>query len=222
MELMRIGSHWCQTRCLLVLLAGGLLSGCAATVIVEGTFPPPLVETIPVRLGLILDDELQDFLHYEEIPQQSTYTIDLGEANVSLMDSLFASMFESTETVDDLPLSAADMVRLDGVLKPELDRFEFEVPVGERDEFVEVWMQYLLRLYETDGELVAVWPVSGYGKAETGNREEALNQATIVAMREVGAVISTKFSEQPEVEYWLQERQNESALRAEAPFTDER
>jgi hypothetical protein len=30
-------------------------------------------------------------------------------------------------------------------------------------------------------------------------------------MREVGATISTKFAEQPQVSYWLGEQQNESA-----------
>jgi len=106
------------------------------------------------------------------------------------------------------------------VLRPELERFEFDVPLGEKDEFVEVWMQYLVRLYETDGQLVTEWPVSGYGKAELGNRENSLNRATVVAMREVGAVISTKFSEQPEVQYWLQERQNATALSAGSPVNN--
>jgi hypothetical protein len=81
-------------------------------------------------------------------------------------------------------------------------------------------MQYRLMLYEPDGELVTEWPVSGYGKAELDNKEEALNRATIVAMREVGAAISTRFVEQPGVEYWLQERRDEAALSADNPFSN--
>ncbi len=219
MEIMRIRPHWRGIR-LLMAVSTGLLASCAATVFVEADFPSPLVEPLPVRMGVIMDDALTGYAHYEEIPQQATYTITLGEANVLLLDSLFQSMFVAIEPVEDFPLEAADRFRLDGVLKPELERFEFEVPVGGKDEFVEVWMQYLLRLYETDGQLIAEWPVSGYGKAELGNREKALNRATVVAMREVGAVISTKFSEQPQVEYWLRERANVSALSAEAPLNN--
>jgi len=220
MELMRVRSHRQQARLFAVVAFCVALAGCSSSVWVEADFPQPLVEPLPVRMGLILDDEFLDYVHYEEIPQQATYTIQIGEANELMMDALFQSMFAAIETVDDLPLAQADSHRIDGVLRPELERFEFDVPIGEKDEFVEVWMQYLVRLYETDGQLVTEWPVSGYGKAELGNREAALNRATVVAMREVGAVISTKFSEQPEVEYWLQERQNATALSAGSPVNN--
>jgi hypothetical protein len=118
-------------------------------------------------------------------------------------------MFAAVEPVNELPLTEIDSSRIDGVLSPELDRYEFDVPIGQSDEFVEVWMQYLLRLYEPNGELITEWPVSGYGKAElmrTADRTNAIGRATVLAMREVGAVIATRFAEQPEVEYWLQER----------------
>ena len=220
MELMRVRSHRQQARLFAVVAFCVALAGCSSSVWVEADFPQPLVEPLPVRMGLILDDEFLDYVHYEEIPQQATYTIQIGEANELMMDALFQSMFAAIETVEDLPLAQVDSNRIDGVLRPELERFEFDVPIGEKDEFVEVWMQYLVRLYETDGQLVTEWPVSGYGKAELGNREAALNRATVVAMREVGAVISTKFSEQPEVEYWLQERQNATALSAGSPVNN--
>ena len=220
MDSMRCVSHWQWTRRLGVAAVGALLAGCSSSVWVEAEFPQPLVEPLPVRMGLILDDALIDYVHYEEIPQQATYTIQIGEANELMLGGLFESMFAALEPVDDLPLAQTDAYRIDGVLRPELQRFEFDVPIGEKDEFVEVWMQYLVRLYNTDGQLVTEWPVSGYGKAELGNRETSLNRATVVAMREVGAVISTQFSEQPDVEYWLQERQNATALSAEAPVVN--
>ena len=81
-------------------------------------------------------------------------------------------------------------------------------------------MQYRLTLYEPDGTLVLDWPVIGYGKSETGKSKEALHRATVVAMREVGAAISTRFAEQPRIEYWLQERHNAAALSADFPLTN--
>jgi hypothetical protein len=191
--------------------------GCSSAVVVESTFPTPLVQSLPVSVGLIFNDALHDFIHSEQIPQQSTWTIDLGDANIAMLEPLFASMFNETMTVDGLPLSDSMSRRLDGVIQPELERFEFDVPIGQRDEFVEVWMQYKLTLFQSDGRVVTEWPVSGYGKYEVGGkREDAVHRAAIVAMREVGAAIATKFPELPEVSYWLQERQNAASLSASA------
>jgi hypothetical protein len=120
--------------------------------------------------------------------------------------------------VSDLAVAQTDVSQLDGFLRPSLEAFEFDVPTGNRrDQFVEVWVQYQLALYEPNGDLVVEWPVSGYGKAEFGrSREQALNRATTVAMREVGAAISTQFARQPQVSYWLQERAHEGALPADS------
>ena len=199
-----------QLQTITVLVS--MLSGCSTSIWVEADFPQPLVEQLPVSMGLILDDDLLDYVHYEELPRQAAYTIQIGEANELMLVQLFESMFTDLTEYNEFPLIQPDSVEIDGVLWPELERFEFDVPIGQRDEFVEVWIQYLVKLYETDGQLVTEWPVSGYGKAEMIDREVALNRAIVVAMREVGATISTKFTDQPELQDWLQEGGNEAAL----------
>jgi hypothetical protein len=199
-----------QLQTITVLVS--MLSGCSTSIWVEADFPQPLVEQLPVSMGLILDDDLLDYVHYEELPRQAAYTIQIGEANELMLVQLFESMFTDLTEYNEFPVIQSDSVEIDGVLWPELERFEFDVPIGQRDQFVEVWIQYLVKLYETDGQLVTEWPVSGYGKAEMIDREVALNRAIVVAMREVGATISTKFTDQPELQDWLQERGNEAAL----------
>ena len=189
-------------------MAGVLLAGCSSSVIVESKFPSPLVEALPVRMGILIPEELYNYIYTEEIPNQSLWTIALGDANVAMLEPLFAKMFRETRNVDALPVAAGDST-LDGVLRPTLEKFEFDVPVGERDKFVEVWMQYMLTLYEPNGDTVVEWQVSGYGKSELGrNREDAVQRAAVTAMREVGATISTKFAQQPQVKTWLGEKQN--------------
>lgn len=198
-----------------VLLASVVLTGCSSSVIVESQFPSPLVEALPIRMGVILDDELYNYIYTEQIPQQSVWTIALGDANVAMLEPLFNKMFSETRQVDAVPVSAQDGA-LDAVLHTRLEKFEFDVPVGERDEFVEVWMQYQLTLYEPTGEMIAQWPVSGYGKSElTRDREGAVQRAAVVAMREVGANIATKFADQPQVKYWLGEKQNGTTASVE-------
>jgi hypothetical protein len=59
-------------------------------------------------------------------------------------------------------------------------------------------------VYEPSGGTVIQWPVSGYGKSElVRDPEEAVQRAAVIAMREAGATIATKFSEQPQVRQWL-------------------
>ena len=215
-ELMESGTQLRLLRRLAAALTCAAISGCSTSLVVNADFPTPLVDPLPVRIGIFFDEALSTYAHEEKIPQQASYSIQLGEANVSMLSQLFNSMFVAAEPVVALPLGATDQGRIDAVIKPELERFEFDVPIQRTDQFVEVWMQYQLRLYETDGQLIAEWPVTGYGKAEHGNRGAALNRAAVVAMREVGAEISTEFSAQPAVEYWLEEKQNESALSSEA------
>jgi hypothetical protein len=188
----------------LILAAGACLAGCGGSqVIVESTFPTPLIEPLPVSMGIIIPDELYNFIYTEDIPDQSLWTIALGDANVAMLAPLFKGMFRDTRDVESLALVAGDR-SLDGVIEPKLDKFEFDVPTGERDEFVEVWLQYQITVYEPDGGTVIQWPVSGYGKSELlRDPEDAVQRAAIVAMREAGATISTKFSEQPQVKQWL-------------------
>lgn len=211
---MRIASRT-LARPTLLATACAMTWGCVSSVVVESDFPTPLVEPLPVTMGVIFDEDLTNYVHVEDLPQQSAWTIDLGDANIQLLSPLFDTMFVETKRVDSVPVDGS-AGHVDGVLQPRLEKFEFDVPIGERDEFVEVWMQYLLTLYEPDGSVVTEWPVSGYGKAElTRRREDSVRRAAIVAMREVGATISTKFAEQPDVSYWLQEKRNEAALSAD-------
>src|SRR5688572_12418762 len=189
---------------LLAVAAAACLAGCGGSeVIVESTFPRPLIEPLPVSMGVVISDELYNFIYTEDIPDQSLWTIALGDANVAMLGPLFEGMFQQTKDLDSLALAAGDTT-LDGVIEPKLEKFEFDVPQGERDEFVEVWLQYQITVYEPDGATVIQWPVSGYGKSELlRDAEDAVQRAAIVAMREAGATISTKFSEQPQIKQWL-------------------
>ncbi len=197
-------------------LAAGLL-GCSTAVVVESDFPVPLVEALPVSVGLLFDEELRDFIHAETLPPRSTWTIDLGDANIAMLEPLFDSMFRDTRSVSGIPVGSPESSGLDAVIRSTLERFEFDVPFGERDEFVEVWMQYRFFVLELDGDVIAEWPVTGYGKAELErNQEAAVHRAAIVAMREAGATISTQFAQQPEINYWLQERENAAGLSVDA------
>ncbi len=202
---------------LLSTATAAVLAGCASSVGVEAEFPRPLVEPLPIRVGVIFSEALRTFEYYEEIPQHSKWTIQLGTANVAMFEPLFASMFRETRIVSAPSLSEADLSGLDAVLQPELEKFEFDVPRSSESKFVEVWLQYRLTLLATDGTQIAAWPVVGYGKAQTGmlGNEGSLRRAAVRAMREVGATLVTGFAKQPAVGEWLEETHHEANLSVE-------
>jgi hypothetical protein len=193
--------------------AGACLAGCGGSqVIVESSFPTPLIEPLPVSMGVIIPDELYNFIYTEDIPDQSLWTIALGDANVAMLAPLFKGMFRETRDIDSVAMIASDG-SLDGAIEPTLEKFEFDVPNGERDEFVEVWLQYQITVYEPNGGTVVQWPVSGYGKSELlRDAEDAVQRAAVIAMREAGATISTKFSEQPQVKQWLGDKRHDAPV----------
>lgn len=206
---MSIAAKWTSLRICGAGVAALVVCGCTSSVVIETEFPAPVVDPLPVTIGLFYEPKLRDFIHAEALPRSSTWTIDLGDANLAMLEPVYGSMFADTREIEALPPTPAEAAAVDGVLTSTLDRFEFDVPRATRDEFVEVWLQYRLQLLDTDGTLVADWPVTGYGKAEIDrNREEAVHRAAIVAMREAGAKISTKFAEQQPVKDWLEEKEN--------------
>ena len=190
------------------LVTGVILAACSSSVIVESKFPSPLVEALPVKMGILIPEELYNYIYTEEIRDESLWTIALGDANVAMFKPLFGKMFQETRNVDAVPL-ASNQYSLDGVLKPTIEKFEFDIPINEKNKFVEVWIQYQLTLFEPDGSMVVAWSVSGYGKHELGHsKEDAVQRAAVTAMREVGAAIATKFAQQPQIKNWLAEKQH--------------
>ena len=100
-------------------------------------------------------------------------------------------------------------MRVDGILAPTIDEVQFAIPDQTGGEFYEVWIRYRLKLLGADGALLGEWPVIGYGKANQRNygaidqKETALNEATIWALRDAAAWLSFQFPDQAEVQTWL-------------------
>jgi hypothetical protein len=187
-----------------------LLSGCASRVervAVDTGFPSPVVEPLPLRMGLHLPDELRNFRHEETIPSHSNWTFELGAANVSLFEPLVGAMFTDVVLTDSRTPGTGQAGTLHGVLEPHLERFEFDMPRGRDTRFAEVWLQYRVHLYSPDGQLLADWPVTGYGKSRASGTmpRGALKDAAVRAMRDAGANLSIRFGAEPAVADWLRD-----------------
>jgi len=78
----------------------------------------------------------------------------------------------------------------------------------------EIWMRYAFELVTTNGEPIAEWTMTAYGKTPTAflqSDEAAVNLAAVVALRDAGAHFITSFQKVPEVAAWLQGLEDERA-----------
>jgi hypothetical protein len=194
----------CRACSLVLVLAA--LGGCGgASVSVPALFPVPLVDRIPLPMGLHLDESLTGYVHAEELEEQGEWEIDLGSAQTQMFQNLLSGMFDSVYTVANPAEPGGEVA---GVLVPNISEVQFSTPLQTRSDYFEVWVRYRFQLYGRDGELLGEWPLTAYGKADEDNyglqsREPALQAAAVAACRDAMAFFTVQFRTVPEVRQWL-------------------
>lgn len=190
----------------LLLTAATLLVGCGgASVAVPTTFPVPLVEKLPLRMGLHLNPELLSYVHAEKLETSGDWSIDLGGAQQTMFTNLLTGMFDHLEFVAD-PESPSS--NLDGVLAPNIEEVQFSIPSQTRSDYYEVWIRYQFKLFSGDGQVLAEWPLTAYGKANQRNYgmqtdQPGLQAAALAACRDAMAFFTVQFHGVPPVKDWL-------------------
>lgn len=179
---------------LLGLILAGLLTGCGSNVKLQApTIPEPLLEQIPISVGLRMAENFEHFVHEEKVYGREQWSIDLGRSNAALFEQLFAHMFASVTVLgpDDDPQS----MPLDALIETSIDAFEFSTPDQSNTDAFAVWIRYRLRVYDKAGDLVSNWPVAAYGKSQTTTMggSDALQRAAVLAMRDAAALMIMKF-----------------------------
>jgi len=174
-----------------------LLVACSRTVVVSGTVPTPLVAQIPVRLGVYYSDSFKTYSYDESLKSEGKWTIDLGQQNVLFFRQLFTTLFREVVELDATQLSqeAVQELGLDGVLIPEIEEYGFLTPEISGLNFYSASVKYRLGLLNREAVSVGEWRVVGYGKSEGGSFQggQAINSATLLAIRDGGARIAINF-----------------------------
>lgn len=184
----------------------GILEGCAgASVSVPTRFPVPLVQKVPLVVGMHLPDELTNYTFVQDLGQEGEFSIDLGDAQRTMFENLFTGMFNGIELVDDPSLPNEGIA---GVLVPHISELQFSTPEQTRSDYFEVWIRYQFQLYSRDGQLLGEWPLTAYGKANTQNfglstTEPTLQAAALAACRDAMAFFTLQFRSIPAVQNWL-------------------
>ena len=208
---------------LLSVLLIAVLSGCGAKqVVVQGNFPAPLIEPLPMTLGVVYTEEFANHEFFDEAAgrAETDWLVKTGAAQVTFWDTVFDKMFSRVVHIrshDDLH-TYEDQV--DAIIIPYIQDLQYTIPTHTNVKIYEIWMRYRFRLVtindihdHENGELsynpdssFADWQLSAYGKTPTAfmqSDEAAVNLAAVVALRDAGANFITSFTRVPDIEQWL-------------------
>ncbi len=189
-----------------VLLLISLL-GCSNSLVVKGEFPKPLIEQQPHTVGLYYSDEFRNYTYVEANEKRHKWTISIGEAQVSLLNTVMSQMFTEATEVSTLPNSDLN-ANTELVFQPQVREFQYSVPRETHFKIFEVWIKYNISVFDHRGQLIADWIVTAYGKTPTAfmqSDEAAMNAAIVVALRDLGANLSLTTSRVPELQAWMQQ-----------------
>ena len=170
-----------------------LAVGCGSTVSMDPpTIPVPLLEPIEVSVGVRFPENFENFSHEEEVLSGEEWTIHLGRSNAVLFTELFGYMFQEVTILgpEDDPFT----MDIDAYIEPSIDAFEFSVPNQTRTDAFAVWIRYRIKVWNSEGEQIANWPIAAYGKSQTTalGGSSALQRAAVLAMRDAAALMIDK------------------------------
>ena len=195
-----------------MLLAGWLLGGCANTVIVEGEFPTPVLEKLPLTIGVYYEPEFRNHEFFDQASsrEEVDWLVRTGEAQVKMYNTLLPGMFEKVVMLNELRrgkrVEAVTEENVDAVLVPHVAELQYSIPNHTKINVFEIWMRYRYELYDPNGKLLADWTMTSYGKTPTAflqSAEAAVNLAAVVALRDAGANFAMNFERVPEVKAWM-------------------
>jgi hypothetical protein len=193
-----------------VLLA--LLMACGPSkVVVKGNFPEPLMEPLPLNMGVWYEEEFAGHEFFDEAKsrKESSWIVKTGEAQVQMWDTLLAGMFDSVVPMKGKPGPGQMNQNVDAVLIPHVAELQYAIPAHTNIKVYEIWMRYRFELVTSSGDPIAEWTMSSYGKTPTAflqSDEKAVNLAAVMALRDAGANFATNFTRVPAVQDWLQQK----------------
>ncbi len=220
----------------LALLAAAVC-GCSKSVTLEDpTIPDPLVEQIPLAVAVRYPKEFEHYVHKEKVIGKDEWTIDMGRANSMLFTKLFGSLFSDCTVIGERPKEAGEPeddalpghpvrckfvpadtnphdLPIDALIEPSIDAFEFSVPNQSQTDSFAVWIRYRLKIFDAQGNEIANWPLSAYGKAMSSmmGGDDALRHAAVLAMRDAAALVILQMDKSAGISALAQARRSHPA-----------
>jgi hypothetical protein len=207
-------------RAVLISVVIACVSGCAQTVEVKTDFPDPLVDSLPLKVGMRYSQQFLEYRYSEDLPDDVSWSFSIGESNRKLFDKIFTTLMEqAVEVGDDDSLEG-----FDAIIEPSVVALEFSLPRQSRSDQYAVWIRYMLKVLDTDGQLISELPISAYGQSDSKllNGDDSMRQATIRAMRDAAVSIIVSFSKDEKIRQALLELPGEETLEDPAEETAEK
>lgn len=186
----------------LLLVAMALLSGCTSNVRVEQEFPAMVAEPRDISVVLVMDHE---FRNYKARPNSKT-VIQIGAAHVDLLSKAFSGLFTQVKVVSSKEQAGPET---DLVIIPSVREVQLSTPSESYLNVYEVWIKYNLDIETADGVPIDSWFLPAYGKTPYSyllSRTRAIEEATVVALRDAGAKLMLDFFRIPAIHGWMQQR----------------
>lgn len=199
----RSASRFAPAGLLALMLAGG----CSTTAPIPDNFPDPVVSPIQMSVGVRYTDEFRSYTYTEAAPGEHKWVVTMGDANVAMFESVLGSMFAETVQLDGTESPRALSRRVDLVIQPEVESYEFAIPTDWGTNAFTVWITYRVNVLTPEGDLVVSWPVRAYGQSryKVFNADDSLADATTMALRDAGAFVTLNFEDEPRIREWLRE-----------------
>lgn len=207
-----------NTACIIMLL-----TACGAKqVIVQGNFPEPLLEPVPLSIGVVYTDEFANHEFFDEAAGRTDtdWLVSTGAAQVEFWDTLLGGMFKRIVRLREHADLHEHENQLDAVIVPYIEDLQYTIPTHTNVKIYEIWMRYRFQLvslddiHDHDNDALTLnpdvsfadWQLTAYGKTPTAfmqTDEAAVNLAAVVALRDAGANFVTSFQRVPQVAQWL-------------------
>ena len=189
--------------------------------VVEGAFPTPLIDPVPVSVGILFTQEFREHELIDDATGRGevSWRVSTGSAQVDFWSTLFPAFFQNVVFINSY--EDLETYDVDAVLIPEVSEVQYAIPLYTSVKVYEIWMRYQLSLVEpeqimdTDNKTInlenmqafAEWPLTAYGKTPTAFMQsdiDAVNLAAVMALRDAGANFITSFTRVPGVMDWIE------------------
>ena len=172
------------------------------------SIPKPVIESVPVTIGLHISEDLRNHVHQETVPGHGTYTIEIGVSQEHLFTQVLGAVFDEVVVLDSLGEIPDDV---SAIVVPKIETTQISLPHLTGDDVYEVWIKYSINLRDAEsGESIHNWTISSYGNANRHNygnpldrASKALRDATAGAIRDTAAIISFAYVQQQAVQDWI-------------------
>jgi len=204
----------------LTLLLVSMLSACSSNTSVslkqDKAFPIPLVESYPLNMGKHYTEDFINYAYVAEVKRTvngktkvvSRTEVALGQPQINLFNSVLDGMFTSVTPVDAIAPGSIP-ASMDAVIVPAIIDFQYANPRVTRQNVYEIWIKYRIRMLTPDGTKIADFTLPAYGKTPSAfmkSAGDAINAAALVALRDLGASLISRFEREADVAAWLEEK----------------